>query len=422
MSKQALTVYQELEKPQFLQELAKAIPNTLKPDRMVRLAYTLLRKNDALAKCSVTSIMSGVVECAQLGLELEGVLGHAYLVPFGGEATLIIGYRGFVHLMYQSGTVIGVSAEVVREGETFKRVLGTDRRLIHVPNDIPLKKIGKDEYAADDPEENWLGAYAAARFITGNTEFEYLDRALIFTARSRSKSYQKYLREGKETPWMKYPDKIEMWKKTPTRRLAKRMPTSTTDQRAPLLRAAMIDEYGERKGLLLPTLGGYQVNDNPPDEDENAGADVEPTRDLDATNTMQNVAEGREEARQIREEQAAPRRSRSGPPAVPRPPKKSTPAPNGNSDVLPKARVPRDDRPIDVRPTATTTAAAKPKPADDPVITSAEQTDLYQKALNSGWKLDEFRSFLTKRFKVDSVKAIRRSQLTSAITAAESGT
>src|SRR6266849_5524659 len=136
-AKQALTVYQELEKPAFLKELARAIPNMLKPERMVRLAYTLLRKNPTLAKCSVPSIMAGVIECAQLGLELEGVLGHANLVPFAGEAVLIIGYRGFAHLMYQSGQVVGISAEIVRTGDRFSRVLGTERRLIHVPNGVP---------------------------------------------------------------------------------------------------------------------------------------------------------------------------------------------------------------------------------------------------------------------------------------------
>lgn len=423
MSKQALTVYQELEKPSFLQELAKAIPNTLKPERMVRLAYTLLRKNETLAKCSVVSIMAGVVECAQLGLELEGVLGHAYLVPFAGEATLIIGYRGFAHLMYQSGAIIGISSEIVRVGDTFKRVLGTERRLIHVPNGIPLKETTrKGVYEADDPEENWLGAYAAAKFISGNTEFEYLEKALIFTARARSKSYQAFLREGKETPWMKYPDKLEMWKKTPIRRLAKRMPVSTTDKRGDLLRAAMIDEYSERRGLLIPTLGGYQVNDNPPDEDENAGADVQPTIVVDT-----------EEANPAGKAAKSPKGKKGDA--------------NPVANVVTKAKIPStpipERPPIDVKPRPPYRAAEHPRqeaarkgalndkkhfqqqppaaPAD-PFIDTTEQTDLYNKALMSGWKIDEFRTFLTKRFKVDSVKALKRSQLPAIRTAIESGT
>src|SRR5258708_4322830 len=341
---EALAIYQELEKPSFLKELAKAIPNTLKPERMVRLVYTVLRKTPALAKCDLKSIMAGVIECAQLGLELGGVLGHADLVPFGAEATLIIGYKGFAHLMYQSGSIVSISAEIVREGDTFKRILGTERRLIHVPRAISVN--GKGE--ADDPESEWLGAYAAVKMISGATEFEYLEKALIYAARAKSSGYRKHLRDGKQSPWVTYPDVIAMWQKTPIRRLAKRMPTSTTDKRADLLRAAMIDEYGERRGLLIPTLSGYQVNDNPPDEDENAGADVQPTEivgDFVADpGTGFATIDG---SPPYDYKPAQSKRSRSAvPPAISRPPQKA-PA-NKNADVLPKARVPRD--PIDVTP------------------------------------------------------------------------
>jgi recombination protein RecT len=386
-AREALVVYQKLEEPSFLQELAKAIPNALKPERMVRLAYTVLRKNPALARCDLKSIMAGVVECAQMGLELGGVLGHADLVPFGGEAVLIIGYKGFAHLMYQSGQIVGLSAEVVRPGDKFSRILGTERRLIHVPGPIPTGKNGE----ADENPDTWLGAYAAVKMITGATEFEYLEKALIYSARSRSQSYRKHLKEGKQSPWVSYPDVIAMWCKTPIRRLAKRMPVSTTDQRAPLLRAAMIDEYGDRKGLLIPTLGGYQVNENPPDDDEDAGADVIPTTEV---------------------------ANRTTPPAVNRPPRKAgkrdQASPAGNADVLPKAKIPTT--PIDVK------NSPAPAPAEDPFISGAEQTDVYNRGIAMGWKIDEVRSFLTKRFKIDSVKLIRRSQLAGILKTIESGT
>ena len=109
-TKQALTVFQQIDNPSFKEQLARALPNALgtaglTADRMVRLALTMLKRNEALQKCTPLSVMACVVEIAQLGLEPEGVLGHAYMVPFGDQCTLIVGYRGFMHLMYQSGIV-----------------------------------------------------------------------------------------------------------------------------------------------------------------------------------------------------------------------------------------------------------------------------------------------------------------------------
>lgn len=391
----ALTVYQHMESPSFLKELAKAIPNTLKPERMVRLALTLLRKNDALAKCSKESIMACVVECSQLGLEPEGVLGHAYIVPFAGVATLIVGYRGFAHLMYQSGMISTLSAEIVRRGDKFSRLLGTGRRLVHVPNTVPMKEVGKKGsgvFEADDPERNWLGAYAAVTLLNGATDFEYLDAALIFAARAKSRSWQKFLKEGARTPWNEYPDSIAMWCKTPIRRLAKRMPTSTTDERPKLLRAVMLDEYGERKGLLVPTLAGFEVNPDPPNEPEDeppiaATEAAEPS--ASASSTEGEKSEGVKNPAPVKK--SAAKSAAPSNPAVPKANLKGIPA--------------------------------QPAPADDPVIDTKVQTDIYNTAQQHGWQIpDEVVKMLKKKYGIGSIKAVKRSQVPEILTILQSGT
>src|SRR5271168_3507603 len=250
----ALTVYQQIDNSGFKAQLAKAIPNSISADRLVRLALTMIKKNSRLQTCTPISIMACVVEIAQLGLEPEGVLGHAYMVPFKDQCTLIVGYRGFMHLMYQSGVITEVSSEIVRKGDKFQRVLGTERQLVHIPSPIPEK----------DEEKDWLGAYAVTHFLNGSKAFEYLEKVKIHHARNRSRGWQSHLKDGTSTPWITDPE--EMWKKTPIRRLAKRMPTSTSDQRPSLLRAVMLDEYAEKPGLLLPTLSGFEVNPDPPEK------------------------------------------------------------------------------------------------------------------------------------------------------------
>jgi len=366
--KNDLAIVRQIDAPEFKIQLERALPNAavsgLSADRMVRLAITMLRRNDALQRCTPLSVMSCVVEIAQLGLEPEGVLGHAYMVPFADQCTLIVGYRGFMHLMYQSGVVTEVSAEIVRKGDKFQRVLGTERQLVHMPEPIPEK----------DDEKNWIGAYAVARLLNNSMAFEYLEKVKIYQARARSRGYQKHLKEGKSTPWVTDPE--EMWKKTPIRRLAKRMPTSTSDKRPMLLRAVMLDEYSEKPGLLLPTLHGFDVNPDGPTGPEQNGEPITPTIEVSSEDVKK-------------------------PAAVKKSAVKSPPNP-----AVPRANL-----------------KGEPAKIDDPLINSTEQTQIYNKAAANNWKIpDDVKKYLQKRYKVDTVKAVRRSWLPEILQTLESGT
>jgi recombination protein RecT len=366
-----LAIIRQINAPDFKLELERALPNAvmsgLSADRMVRLAITMLRRNDALQKCTPISVMSCVVEIAQLGLEPEGVLGHAYMVPFADQCTLIVGYRGFMHLMYQSGIITEVSAEIVRKGDKFQRVLGTERQLVHVPSPIPAK----------DEEKDWIGAYAVAHFLGNATPaFEYLEKAKIYQARARSRGYQKYVKDGKSTPWITDPE--EMWKKTPIRRLAKRMPTSTSDKRPQLLRAVMLDEYSEKAGLLMPTLHGFEVNPDPPDQPNSEP--LQPTIEVSTEDVKKSEPVKKQAAK-----------SPAG--------KKADPPPN---PAVPRAQIPK---------------------ADDPIITTSEQTQIYNKAAANNWKIpEEVKTMLKKKFDIDSVKLVRRSMLPKIFQIIETGT
>ena len=64
------------------------------------------------------SLMSAIVKASQLGLEVGSAMGHAYLVPYKTEATLIIGYRGMLALARRSGEIQSITARVVSAGCT----------------------------------------------------------------------------------------------------------------------------------------------------------------------------------------------------------------------------------------------------------------------------------------------------------------
>lgn len=368
-----------LENKKFVDKLAQAIPNAmLKPGRLLQLALTLIKGSAKLMQCTPISLMACVMEATQLGLELDPVLGHAYMVPFKDEATLIIGYKGFAQLMYQSGQVVGISAEIVRAKDKFKRTLGTERKLIHDPAPVPAK----------DRWESWRGAYAVARMITDTVEFEYMEAEEIFKCRNRSRSWQAYLADPqKSTPWET--DAEAMWEKTPLRRLAKRMPRSTTENRGILLRAVMLDEYAEAdKKLLKPTEDGFVIEEDFLPEQPG----IQPTLEKQLQDSIEYVETKKVEQDAGKKGGKPPREKKKQPKekAAARPnPDPATPRPPGP----PRANIP---------------PAAK---IDDPVLTVNQQTTIFHYAMQAGWKVpEEFNVMLEKKFKIKSIRDARNSQ------------
>jgi len=86
-------------------EMAKALPSHLNPERMMRLALTVINRNPKLLECTPASLIGVVMTTNSLGLELSPELGQAYIIPFKNNkqktttATLIVGYRGLLNLI-----------------------------------------------------------------------------------------------------------------------------------------------------------------------------------------------------------------------------------------------------------------------------------------------------------------------------------
>jgi recombination protein RecT len=169
-------------------------------------------ENQRLAACSPLSLVMCARDALELGLDLSKKLGQAYVVPYGSEAQLIIGYRGMVELAGRAG--ITIAAGIVHEKDEFVWEVGTSPKCIHSPG-------WKDR---GDP----IGAFAVATLPDHRTLQERMDKDQINTIRNRSKS-------GNSGPWVT--DPAEMWRKTVIRRLFKTLPTTTNL----LARAAEID-------------------------------------------------------------------------------------------------------------------------------------------------------------------------------------
>ena len=123
--------------PEMMGKLYEGLPKHLSPDRMTSLVLGCLRKNPKLLDCTQVSLFSSIAQASTLGLEMDGVLGQAYLVPYGNECTLIVGYKGLLSLMRRSGEVSTITLEVVHGGDQFEYQLGDDPYIRHVPSDDP---------------------------------------------------------------------------------------------------------------------------------------------------------------------------------------------------------------------------------------------------------------------------------------------
>lgn len=188
-------------------QLSAALADRIGADRFIRAAVTVLRTTPALRNCTPESVLGGLFVAAQLGLEIGGPLGYAYVVPYGREAQLIVGVRGFVELFYRAGAR-SVRADIIREGDTVERATDdTGRVLIRWTDSDPM-----------NPDRAAVGALATVILASGEPLQELMSKAQILKRKPRT---------SRSGPWSDWED--EMWKKTVLRQCAKTARLSSDD-------------------------------------------------------------------------------------------------------------------------------------------------------------------------------------------------
>jgi recombination protein RecT len=214
-------------------QMALALPKHMTADRLARIALTEVRKNPKLGDSDQASFLGAIMQCAQLGLEPGGALGHAYLLPFENrrkgitEVQFIVGYRGMIDLARRSGQIVSLEARAVYEADQFHVQLGLDSNLTHIP-------------AWDKVDRGPLTfVYSVAKLKDGGVQFDVMSRAEIERIRNESQGYKTAIKYGKtDSPWISAFE--EMAKKTVVRRLFKYLPVSIE-----MARAVGLDEQAE---------------------------------------------------------------------------------------------------------------------------------------------------------------------------------
>ena len=188
------------------QQFALALPQHVDQGRFIRSALTALNTVPKLAECTQQSVLAGLMQAAQLGLEVSDVQGQAFLIPRKNrgtmQATFQLGYRGMIDLAARAG--ITVDVDTICENDTYDFERGTQPHLRHRPT---LEDRGAP-----------IAYYAVAHFADGRMPaFRIMSRGEVEKHRDRFAASQ-------GGPWSDHFD--SMARKTVIRQLLNYLPTS----------------------------------------------------------------------------------------------------------------------------------------------------------------------------------------------------
>ena len=166
----------------------QALPaNTVNVDRFMQSAMLAITnpKMPNLRLCTKESIFRSLKEAASYGLELNGTLGQAYLIPYNEKVNgkyemtchFQMGYKGLIALARRSNTIKTIAAEPVHENDIFEVQLGMGRSLSH-KIDI-MKERGEV-----------IGYYCLVELCNGGSQFKVMSKKDVENHRNKfSKAY-----------------------------------------------------------------------------------------------------------------------------------------------------------------------------------------------------------------------------------------
>lgn len=249
--------------------IENALPDHIGIERFVNIALTAVSSNPKLQLCTEASLIGGLMQSAQLGLEPNTPLQMAYLIPYENskkvgdqwikvlEAQFQIGYHGTIHLMWQSGMLADLHWSAWRKNDDFEVHEGTDKKLIHRPQ--LYKERGEI-----------LGYYAVAKTKFGGAPFDFMTiPELVEHGKKFSKGYEK---EG--NIWQKNFDAASF--KTVLKQVSKYMPKTADREAIKFHKAMMADETIkheiDRDMTDVHDITEYSVVEDKPQDELSPGA------------------------------------------------------------------------------------------------------------------------------------------------------
>jgi recombination protein RecT len=258
---------------QYTGEFESLLPEHVKSAMFVRSSAGALRTGrmtngefdlEVAARNNPQAFINALRTAARLGLTPGSEEFYLTVVKNKGRAEIlgIVGYMGYIELMYRAGAVATVIVDTVHVGEQFQFVRGRDEQPTHI---IDWGAERGDLYLV----------YAYAKMKDGSTSYVVvLNQYDIKRIKAKSASAK-----SDYSPWNT--DERAMWLKSAVRQLRKWVPTSAS-YLTTQLRAA---HEATQPGILVPDAPqghqripeGHQVQIDDPDEVVDAEVVEEPT-------------------------------------------------------------------------------------------------------------------------------------------------
>jgi recombination protein RecT len=185
-------------------------------------AIQAIRANETLyaqASKDPQALMNAMKNVASIGLSLNPVAKHTYIVPRDGKLCLDISARGLIHLATKSGNVSSFVCEIVYEKEVFKTQADLYLEVGKEAFNMPPIHI-RDPFASNSAKGEPRGVYCYIKLRSGDIFVHTMSIEDVYKSRNKSQSYN-----GKNknySPWVQFP--AEMIKKTCIKQAAKYWP------------------------------------------------------------------------------------------------------------------------------------------------------------------------------------------------------
>lgn len=147
-----------------------------KSDSFITSVLQVIASNGLLAQSTPESVIGSVYTACALNLPLNNNLGFAYIVPFKGNASFQMGYKGFIQLAQRTGQIKRISVVAVYDVDEDEDVR---KRLTSL---IPKNPTG-----------NIIGYTAFLETITG---FEAIHVMTIEELKSHAMRYSQTYKKG----------------------------------------------------------------------------------------------------------------------------------------------------------------------------------------------------------------------------------
>jgi recombination protein RecT len=146
-----------------------------------------------LQGCDPESVAMECIKAAALKLPISKALGFAYVVPFKGKPTFLVGYKGLIQLAMRTGQYRTINADVVYEGE-YERGDKLTGEIILSGEKVSDKIIGyfcyielingfaKTLYMTKDQVEAWAKKYSPSynsNYSPWKTEFDKMAQKTV---------------------------------------------------------------------------------------------------------------------------------------------------------------------------------------------------------------------------------------------------